>query len=97
MAEEKSEQDDRTTAPGNNKKECRICGENRKEEQIEEHHLVPKRHGGADTNANLVQVCANCHKTLEAVYDSDFWDRVRWNDELDSPIEAPWNAGDNDE
>lgn len=37
---------------------CRVCNGPL---WIEYHHLVPRVHGGADTEANIVPLCAPCH------------------------------------
>lgn len=79
----KREQEGKTTAPWH-KEECRICGEERKEEQMLRHRLIPKRFGGSDDEKNVVNVCANCHRTLRKVYDNRFWSRVETNYQLDS-------------
>jgi len=55
---------------------CKVCGEDRSE-VLETHHRIPRRHGGQDTEENLVTVCANCHRVLESLYDKEFWTRVR--------------------
>jgi hypothetical protein len=54
---------------------CRVCGEDNPL-VLEEHHLVPDRWGGSDSEENLVTLCANCHRAIEKIYDSDFWDRA---------------------
>lgn len=56
---------------------CKICRDDVPSEAIETHHLVPKRHGGDDSDENLVDLCANCHRVLERLYTDAVWDR--WN------------------
>lgn len=52
---------------------CYFCGS---EGPIETHHIVPRRHDGDDHESNLVDVCANCHQRLEALYDQRFFDKI---------------------
>lgn len=54
---------------------CHICGE-RNKNVFEEHHLVPRRHGGSNSDENIVTLCANCHRALESIYDDAFWERA---------------------
>jgi DNA-binding MarR family transcriptional regulator len=54
---------------------CIFCGFDN-DHALEEHHVIPRRVGGPDTSDNLITVCANCHNTLESVYDNLFWARV---------------------
>jgi hypothetical protein len=49
---------------------CFICGEDNPH-VLEEHHIIPRRHGGADDPENLVTLCANCHTAVEKLYDDD--------------------------
>jgi hypothetical protein len=49
---------------------CFICGEDNPH-VLEEHHIVPRRHGGSDDPENLVTLCANCHSAIEKLYDDD--------------------------
>lgn len=46
---------------------CFICGEDNPV-TIEHHHIIPRRYGGPDTGGNLVALCANCHRAIEAIY-----------------------------
>ncbi|WP_256394092.1 HNH endonuclease [Natronoarchaeum rubrum] len=50
--------------------ECYFCGE---QEALDQHHIVPKRHGGSDRDKNLVTVCPTCHRKLEMLYDDQFY------------------------
>lgn len=77
------EQEGKITAPWN-KADCRVCGEEHKQEQISRHRLIPKRFGGSDDEKNVINVCSNCHRTLRDVYDNGFWNRVEDNYQLDS-------------
>ena len=43
---------------------------------MEEHHILPRRFGGRDTDENLVTLCASCHRAVESIYDKQFWSAV---------------------
>ncbi|MEZ4504712.1 MAG: HNH endonuclease [Thermomicrobiales bacterium] len=59
---------------------CTICGSR---EQLEVHHIVPRRLGGSNDPENLVTVCAACHRRMD-----------RESLERDgSGHGAPWEAG----
>jgi 5-methylcytosine-specific restriction endonuclease McrA len=40
---------------------CRVC-QGRPPNQL--HHLVPRSQGGSDTEANIVPLCADCHRRV---------------------------------
>jgi 5-methylcytosine-specific restriction endonuclease McrA len=42
---------------------CTVCGAT---EQLEVHHVVPRRAGGADALSNLVTLCVACHEKEHA-------------------------------
>ena len=52
---------------------CYFCGS---EGPIETHHIIPQRHGGSDDESNLVDLCPNCHRRLETLYNKRFYDFV---------------------
>lgn len=54
---------------------CQICGDHRPR-SMEDHHLVPRRFGGDDADANMVRLCASCHRAIESIYDDEFWASV---------------------
>lgn len=54
---------------------CFICGFD-KEYALEEHHLIPRRYGGPDSEANVVTVCSNCHQALESLYNDRFFTKI---------------------
>lgn len=56
-------------------KECFICGIDN-ETVLQEHHLIPPRHGGAENLDNVYLLCANCHQAVEKMYDSNFYDEL---------------------
>jgi hypothetical protein len=56
---------------------CEFCGD----EAAHEHHIVPQRFGGPDTDENLLPVCASCHQTLENAYDERFFSWFGISDE----------------
>jgi len=54
---------------------CHFCSED-SSSALEQHHIVPKRHGGEDTEENLVTVCATCHSKLESLYNRRFYAEI---------------------
>ena len=42
--------------------QCQHCGQH--EVRLEAHHLIFRKHGGKDTLANLLTLCATCHRRL---------------------------------
>lgn len=50
--------------------DCYFCGSR---DDIERHHVIPRRFGGPDREDNLVDVCHDCHMKLERLYDNDVW------------------------
>lgn len=52
---------------------CYFCSST---DEIESHHVLPKRFGGPDTDDNLVDVCRQCHQKLENLYDAQFWSKI---------------------
>jgi hypothetical protein len=52
--------------------QCFVCGEKNKH-VLQEHHIVPRRHGGGESKENLVTLCANCHAAIEKIYTDDRW------------------------
>lgn len=55
---------------------CFICAE-ANPNVLENHHIVPQRYGGSDSNENLVTLCANCHRAVERLYDERFYSEMR--------------------
>jgi hypothetical protein len=53
--------------------DCYFCSSS---EDIEEHHIVPQRFQGSDSEANTVDVCHDCHWKLERLYNKDFWEAI---------------------
>lgn len=58
--------------------QCFICGV-ANSHVLQEHHIVPKRHGGTDRDENLVTLCASCHQAIEKIYDERFYTRLSIN------------------
>ena len=58
--------------------QCYFCDES---EALDRHHVVPRRHGGSDVDKNLVTVCPTCHRKLETLYDSRFYNRLGVDDD----------------
>lgn len=54
---------------------CFICGEDN-DNVLQTHHIVPRRYGGSDASENLVDLCANCHQAIEAIYNDDVFRRM---------------------
>lgn len=55
--------------------QCNMCGEDRSV-VLEQHHKIPRSRDGSDKDSNLVTLCANCHRTIESIYDDEFWEEV---------------------
>jgi len=55
--------------------QSQICGHGNPD-VLEVHHLVPQRHGGSDSAANLVHLCGSCHNAIESLYDDEFYQRL---------------------
>lgn len=54
---------------------CFICGDvNGNSHQ--DHHIVPRRFGGSDSDENVVTLCASCHQAVEKLYDKRFYDEL---------------------
>lgn len=68
---------------------CYICGESNPV-VIEEHHKLPRRYGGPDSEVNTILLCANCHRALESAYDNQFWEfafqQLRWQGEIEGEV-----------
>jgi 5-methylcytosine-specific restriction endonuclease McrA len=41
---------------------CQKCGATRDTTRLLLHHMAPTRHGGSNTQDNLVLLCEQCHK-----------------------------------
>lgn len=54
---------------------CYFCG-NDNDEILQEHHIVPRRFGGSDEGENLVDLCPNCHRGIERLYNKRFYDAL---------------------
>jgi hypothetical protein len=52
---------------------CHFCDE---VDRLQQHHIVPRRFNGSDTNENIVTVCPTCHDKLEDLYDKRFYDTL---------------------
>jgi len=63
------------TQPKPDQKTCKFCSET-DQDALEQHHIVPKRHGGSNKQENLVDLCASCHRKLESLYDKRFYQKV---------------------
>lgn len=50
--------------------QCQDCGEKKKAIQLSCHHIVPKEHGGPDSEDNLMTLCIECHNWLHDYYDA---------------------------
>lgn len=57
--------------PGCPRDDCYFCRDDC--HVLEEHHIVPERHGGSDADRNKVALCPTCHAKLERLYDRRFY------------------------
>lgn len=55
-----------------NRDDCYICGRGNPD-LLEQHRIVPSRHGGKDYSENLVELCPTCRKALTNLYDERFY------------------------
>lgn len=49
------------------KNHCYFCEDTTKE-NLEQHHIIPKRYNGSDKDYNIVTLCRKCHTRLEDLY-----------------------------
>jgi len=63
------------SATGGGSERCFICGEGNPN-VFNRHHIIRRSQGGADSDENLVTLCASCHEAVEKIYDDEFWSRV---------------------
>lgn len=54
------------------REDCYICGRGHTD-ILETHHIVPRRFGGGDHDANLVDLCPTCHRALESLHDERYY------------------------
>ena len=54
---------------------CFICAEDNAH-VLEEHHIIPRRHGGSNDPENLVTLCSNCHSAIEKLYDDSVFRKL---------------------
>lgn len=59
--------------------ECLFCDAT---DDLEEHHVVPRRYGGTDGEENLITVCGDCHKKIERTWDRRFYHEIGVRDGL---------------
>ena len=52
---------------------CQVCGRKVNHNSIETHHLIPRRFDGPEEFWNRADMCANCHRAIEGLYDEKFW------------------------
>lgn len=45
-------------------------------DDLEEHHVVPRKFGGTDDESNLITVCSSCHKKIERTWDRRFYEQL---------------------
>ena len=96
MHEPNPESEDSTSHDQIDRETCYFCSS---DQELERHHIFPRRYGGGDVPENLVDVCPECHLKLEQLYDSRFWDRLEiskgdarpiWK-ELDDVVLLEWD------
>lgn len=52
---------------------CLFCED---QQDLEKHHVVPRKLGGTDELENLITVCSSCHKKIERTWDARFYRRL---------------------
>lgn len=57
---------------------CYFCP---KQTDLEDHHVIPQRFGGPDSDENIVRLCNRCHDKLEQLYDKSFYEWFGINDD----------------
>lgn len=62
---------ERTTQSGD--EGCLFCGT---VDDIEKHHIVPRKFGGTDDNENLIRVCSECNKKIEQTWNRRFYEKI---------------------
>jgi hypothetical protein len=63
-------------------------------EVLEDHHIVPRRFGGSDEDENMVRLCPTCHRKIERLYDSRFYEEIGVEDTEDCDDEPGLDAED---
>jgi hypothetical protein len=63
---------------GSKRDNCYFCGAFG---NLEEHHVIPQRFDGPDAEENIVELCKSCHKKIERLYDSAFFEWFGIEDE----------------
>lgn len=63
--------------------ECAFCGET---DDLETHHIIPRKFGGTDDDVNLLRVCGHCHKVLERTYDYRFYQGIGVMADMTPPV-----------
>lgn len=63
-----------TTWAGHPRNDCYFCRDD--SDVLQEHHIVPRRHGGGDEDRNLVTLCPTCHEKIEQLYDRRFYQAI---------------------
>jgi len=51
--------------------ECPVCGRMMYSNEIERHHVLPKKYGGVDADYNLLPICKTCHALTRMGIPSD--------------------------
>lgn len=71
---------------------CYFCGSSG---DLETHHVFPQRYGGGEAPDNLVDLCDECHRKIERLYDdATFWGRLDLTAALDEPEWRPLDDPD---
>jgi len=74
---------------------CRFCDMTEKEHQekhdqgLHAHHVLPRNAGGRDVHENLITVCISCHQTIESAHADAVEEHIRsdGNKELDHHVQ----------
>jgi len=69
-----------------NLEQCKFCNET-DTDCLEQHHIVPRRHGGTNKEDNLVTLCASCHRKIESLYNKRFYEKIQeTKDKFECPM-----------
>lgn len=79
--------------PQYNRATCYFCL-SEETEVLEDHHIVPRRFGGGDGDENQVRLCPTCHRKIERLYNSRFYEEIGVEGTAESDEESGLDAED---